>query len=107
MMPVLAAGAAGMPNDGSPRIGYVPATGPSGALIGCSVGSPIMPVDGMVSPGVAPICGVVSPGVVKPGVVLYEIEGVSKETAVEAFNLAAHKLPIGTKFLAREMSDED
>ncbi len=45
--------------------------------------------------------------VVKPGVVLYEIEGVSKETAVEAFNLAAHKLPIGTKFLAREMSDED
>ncbi len=45
--------------------------------------------------------------VIKPGVVLYEIEGVSKETAVEAFNLAAHKLPIGTKFLAREMSDED
>lgn len=45
--------------------------------------------------------------VIKPGVVLYEIEGVSKETATEAFNLAAHKLPIGTKFLAREMSDED
>ena len=45
--------------------------------------------------------------VVKPGVVLYEIEGVSKEIATEAFNLAAHKLPIGTKVLAREMSDED
>ncbi len=45
--------------------------------------------------------------VIKPGVVLYEIEGVSKETAVEAFTLAAHKLPIGTKFLVREMSDED
>jgi large subunit ribosomal protein L16 len=45
--------------------------------------------------------------VIKPGVVLYEIEGVSKETAAEAFTLAAHKLPIGTKFLAREMSDED
>lgn len=45
--------------------------------------------------------------VIKPGVVLYEIEGVSKEIAKEAFNLAAHKLPIGTKFLAREMSDEN
>jgi len=45
--------------------------------------------------------------VIKPGVVLYEIEGVSRETAVEAFTLAAHKLPISTKVLAREMSDED
>ena len=45
--------------------------------------------------------------VVKPGVVLYEIEGVSKEIAKEAFILAAHKLPIGTKFLTREMSDEN
>jgi len=45
--------------------------------------------------------------VIKPGVVLYEIEGVSKEIAKEAFILAAHKLPIGTKFLAREMSDEN
>jgi len=44
--------------------------------------------------------------VIKPGVVLYEIEGVSQEIAKEAFNLAAHKLPIGTKFLAREISDE-
>lgn len=45
--------------------------------------------------------------VVKPGVVLYEIEGVSKEIAKEAFTLAAHKLPIGTTFLSREMSDEN
>jgi large subunit ribosomal protein L16 len=45
--------------------------------------------------------------VIKPGVVLYEIEGVTKEIAKEAFNLAAHKLPIGTKFLAREISDEN
>lgn len=45
--------------------------------------------------------------VVKPGVVLYEIEGVSKEIAKEAFLLAAHKLPIGTKFLSRELSDEN
>ena len=45
--------------------------------------------------------------VIKPGVVLYEIEGVSKEVAKEAFLLAAHKLPIGTKFLSREISDEN
>jgi large subunit ribosomal protein L16 len=45
--------------------------------------------------------------VIKPGIVLYEIEGVSKEIAKEAFTLAAHKLPIGTKLLSREMSDED
>jgi large subunit ribosomal protein L16 len=45
--------------------------------------------------------------VIKPGVVLYEIEGVSKEIAKEAFTLAAHKLPIDTKFLSREISDEN
>jgi len=45
--------------------------------------------------------------VIKPGVVLYEIEGVSKEIAKEAFTLASHKLPIGTKILARELSDEN
>jgi large subunit ribosomal protein L16 len=41
--------------------------------------------------------------VVKPGVVLYEMEGVSEDVAREAFRLAAHKLPIATKFLSREM----
>ncbi|MDD5099503.1 MAG: 50S ribosomal protein L16 [Syntrophales bacterium] len=45
--------------------------------------------------------------VIKPGIVLYEIEGVSKEVAKEAFTLAAHKLPIGTQFVSREMSDEN
>jgi len=45
--------------------------------------------------------------VIKPGVVLYEIEGVDKEIAVEALLLAAHKLPISTKFLSRDISDED
>ncbi|MEW6333809.1 MAG: 50S ribosomal protein L16 [Thermodesulfobacteriota bacterium] len=45
--------------------------------------------------------------VIKPGVVLYEIEGVTREIAKEAFLLAAHKLPIGTKFLSREISDEN
>jgi large subunit ribosomal protein L16 len=45
--------------------------------------------------------------VIKPGVVLYEIEGVDKEIAAEAFLLAAHKLPIKTKFVTRDVSDED
>jgi len=45
--------------------------------------------------------------VIKPGVVLYEIEGVSKEIATEAFLLAAHKLPIKTKFVSRDVSDEN
>jgi len=40
--------------------------------------------------------------VVKPGVVLYEMDGVSKEVAAEAFRRAAHKLPIKTKMLERE-----
>jgi large subunit ribosomal protein L16 len=40
--------------------------------------------------------------VVKPGRVLYEIEGVDEGTAREAFRLAGHKLPIRTKFLSRE-----
>ena len=44
--------------------------------------------------------------VVKPGRVLYEMEGVSHETAREAFRLAAHKLPIATKFLSRGHSHE-
>jgi large subunit ribosomal protein L16 len=40
--------------------------------------------------------------VVKPGRILYEIEGVNEATAREAFRLAGHKLPIQTKFLTRE-----
>ncbi|HLA27081.1 MAG TPA: 50S ribosomal protein L16 [Syntrophales bacterium] len=40
--------------------------------------------------------------VVKPGVVLYEMDGITKEVAHEAFRLAAHKLPIATKVLTRE-----
>ncbi len=37
--------------------------------------------------------------VIKPGRVLYEMEGVPEATAKEAFRLAAHKLPISTRFL--------
>jgi len=39
--------------------------------------------------------------VIKPGVVLYEMEGVTEEIAREALRLAAHKLPISTKFIMR------
>lgn len=40
--------------------------------------------------------------VIKPGRVLYEIEGVPEELAREAFLRAHHKLPIGTRFVMRE-----
>ena len=39
--------------------------------------------------------------VIKPGKILYEMEGVSREMALEAFRLAAHKLPIKTKIIER------
>jgi large subunit ribosomal protein L16 len=39
---------------------------------------------------------------VKMGRILYEMEGVPEDRAREAFRLAAHKLPIATKFVARE-----
>jgi large subunit ribosomal protein L16 len=39
--------------------------------------------------------------VVKAGRVMYEIDGVTEESAREAFRLAAHKLPIKTRFLVR------
>jgi large subunit ribosomal protein L16 len=40
--------------------------------------------------------------VVKPGKVMFELAGVSEEVAREAMRLAAHKLPIKTKFVKRE-----
>ncbi len=39
--------------------------------------------------------------VVKPGRIMFEVDGVSKEAAMEAMRLAAHKLPIKTKFVSR------
>jgi large subunit ribosomal protein L16 len=41
--------------------------------------------------------------VVKPGRVLYELEGVGESVASEAFRLAGHKLPFGTRFVSRRM----
>lgn len=40
--------------------------------------------------------------VVKPGRVMFELSGVTEETAREAMRLAAHKLPIKSKFVKRE-----
>lgn len=39
---------------------------------------------------------------VKPGTILFEMQGVSEEVAREAMRLAAHKLPVKTKFIAKE-----
>ncbi len=39
---------------------------------------------------------------IKPGKILYEMEGVDEALAREAFALAAAKLPVATKFIARK-----
>lgn len=43
--------------------------------------------------------------VVKEGTVMFEIGGVSEEIAREALRLAAHKLPVKTKFVKKESGD--
>jgi large subunit ribosomal protein L16 len=40
--------------------------------------------------------------VIRPGNILYELEGVSEDVAREAMRLAAHKLPVKTRFVSRE-----
>ena len=40
--------------------------------------------------------------VVKPGRIMFEMDGVSEEIAKEAMRLAGHKLPIKTKFMVKE-----
>ena len=45
--------------------------------------------------------------VVKPGRVMFEIAGVSEETAREAMRLAAHKLPIKCKFVKKEIVESE
>jgi large subunit ribosomal protein L16 len=39
---------------------------------------------------------------VKPGTIMFEMQGVPEEVAREAMRLAAHKLPVKTKFLVKE-----
>ncbi len=41
--------------------------------------------------------------VVRPGKILFEMEGVEESAAREAMKLAAHKLPLPTKFVARHV----
>ncbi|MEB3186529.1 MAG: 50S ribosomal protein L16 [bacterium] len=43
--------------------------------------------------------------VVKPGRIMFEIQGVAEEVAREAMRLAAHKLPIKTKFVVKAQQD--
>ena len=38
---------------------------------------------------------------VYPGTILYEMDGVTEEIAREAMRLAAHKLPVKTKFIVK------
>ncbi len=39
---------------------------------------------------------------VRPGTIMFEMQGVTEDVAREAMRLAAHKLPVKTKFLKRE-----
>jgi large subunit ribosomal protein L16 len=40
--------------------------------------------------------------VIKPGTILFEMEGVTKEIATKAMTLALHKLPLKTRFISRK-----
>ena len=40
--------------------------------------------------------------VIKPGRVIYEMEGVTREIATEAMRLASHKLPVKTRMISRD-----
>ena len=44
--------------------------------------------------------------VVKPGTIMFELGGIKRIVAVEAMNLAAHKLPIKTKMVTRTTYEE-
>jgi large subunit ribosomal protein L16 len=43
--------------------------------------------------------------VVRPGRILYEMQGVTEQTAKEALRLASHKLPLATKVVSREAAE--
>ncbi len=45
--------------------------------------------------------------VVKPGRVLFEMDGVSEDVAKEAMRLASHKLPIKCRFVTKEQLDRE
>ncbi|MBW1762979.1 MAG: 50S ribosomal protein L16 [Deltaproteobacteria bacterium] len=58
------------------------------------------PLETRMGKGKGPVEGWVV--VIKPGRMLYEIQGVTEEEARAAFALAAHKLPLRTTFRSRE-----
>jgi large subunit ribosomal protein L16 len=43
--------------------------------------------------------------VIRPGKILFEMEGVAPDIAQEAMRLASHKIPMKTKFVKREVSE--
>ena len=43
---------------------------------------------------------------IKPGRIMFEVDGITEEIAREAFTLASAKLPIKTKFIARSADEE-
>jgi large subunit ribosomal protein L16 len=43
--------------------------------------------------------------VIRPGKILFEMEGVVPEIAEQAMRLAAHKIPLKTKFIKREVAE--
>ena len=45
--------------------------------------------------------------VVKPGRVMFEMDGITEDQAKEAMRLAAHKLPIKCKFVTKEVKEEE
>jgi large subunit ribosomal protein L16 len=58
------------------------------------------PVESRMGKGKGDVEGWVD--VVRPGRIIYEIEGLPKEVAMEALRIASHKLPIKTKIVMRE-----
>ena len=60
------------------------------------------PAEVRMGSGKGPLEGWVA--VVRPGKILFEMEGVTPEMAKEAFRLAAMKLPVRTKFVEREIA---
>ena len=45
--------------------------------------------------------------VVKPGRILFEMDGVAEDVAKEAMRLAGHKLPIKTKFISKASEEKE
>lgn len=58
------------------------------------------PVESRMGKGKGDVEGWVD--VIKPGRIIYEIEGLPKEVAMEALRVASHKLPIKTRIVMRE-----